>query len=390
MFFPRILGVPIMFRKIIFASCATLMFLLASTATSTGATSKNELVFVASKKGILAYRMNLSTGAMTDLGVAGEIANPGFLALHPSGRFLYSVSSAKIAGQNVGLVSAFSLDRKKGKLALVNQRQSGGANPTHLAVDNSGRNLLVANYGSGSVEAFPIRKDGSLDAASGFMQHRGSSIDPRRQEGPHAHSISTDPANRFVLSCDLGMDQILVYKFDSAKGSLTANDPPFGSVKPGAGPRHHAFHPSGKFLYVINELDSTMTAFAYDAKRGALREVQTLSTLPKDFSGKSYPAEVAVHPSGKFLYGSNRGHDSIVVFGINKKTGCLHVIEHQSTAGKNPRHFEIDPTGHFLLAANQDSGTVVNFRIDPKTGMLTPLGVQIEAEVPMCVKALPP
>jgi len=333
--------------------------------------------------------MNLVTGAMTGLGVAGEIANPGFLAVHPNHRFVYSVSSARIAGQNVGLVSAFLLDRPKGKLSLVNQKQSGGSNPTHLAVDNTGKNLLVANYGSGSVEVFPIRKDGSLDTPSAFEQHRGSSVDPRRQEGPHAHSISTDPANRFVFSCDLGMDKVMVYQFDSSKGTLAANDPAFGLLKPGAGPRHHAFHPGGKYLYVINELDSTMTAFAYDGKRGALREIQTLTTLPKDFAGKSYPAEVAVHPSGKFLYGSNRGHDSIVVYGIDQKTGSLRLIEHQSTAGKVPRHFEIDPTGNFLLAANQDSGTVVNFRIDATTGKLTPLGVVIHAESPMCVKAVP-
>ncbi len=378
-----------MFRKIILASYIAFLFLNPSASTAKDS-SKSEWVFVAAKKGILAYRMNLGTGAMTPLGVVGEVADPGFLAVHPNDRFLYSVNSAKIGGENVGVVSAFSVEPETGKLTFLNQEPSGGGGPTHLAVDHAGKNLLVANYGSGSVAAFPIQKNGSLNSASAFIQHSGSSVDPARQAGPHAHSITADPGDHFVLSCDLGLDKVLVYKFDPTKGSLAANDPAFGSVKPGAGPRHHAFHPNGKYLYVINELDSTMTAFAYDAKRGALKEFQTLSTLPDGFTGKSYPAEVAVHPSGKFLYGSNRGHDSIVVFGIDKKTGSLNVLQHQSTAGKFPRHFEIDPTGNFLLAANQDSGNVVNFRIDSKTGKLTPLGVVSQVEVPLCVKCLPP
>ncbi|MEO6033785.1 MAG: lactonase family protein, partial [Verrucomicrobiota bacterium] len=260
---------------------------------------------------------------------------------------------------------------------------------THLAVDKDGKNVLVANYGSGSVAVFPIGPDGAMRTVSARIQHHGSSVDAARQEGPHAHSILPDPASRFALTCDLGLDQVLIYKFNPANGSLAANNPAFASVKPGAGPRHFVFAPGGKSLYVINELDSTMTGFAYDSKRGALREFQTLSTLPRDFRGKSFAAEVAVHPSGKFLYGSNRGHDSIAVFGLEKKTGRLSLVEHQSTGGKTPRHFEIDPAGKFLLAANQDSGTIASFRIDAKTGKLLPLGVVIETEGPECVKFLP-
>lgn len=378
-----------MFRKIILASGFALVFLIPSLVMAKGFSPKKELVLVASKRGILAFQMNLRTGAVVDLGVASAVANPGFLAIHPNHRILYSVNSAKIDGKNVDVVSAFSVELATGRMTLLNQKPSGGENPTHLAVDHAGKNVLVANYGSGSVAVFPIQKNGALNSASAFIQHSGSSIEPNRQEGPHAHSISTDLSDRFVFSCDLGLDKVLVYKFDSATGSLAANDPPFGLLRAGAGPRHHAFHPNGKFLYVINELDSTMSAFTCDAKRGALREFQTFSTLPPGFSGKNFPAEVAVHPSGKFLYGSNRGHDSIVVFGIDQKTGFLSVLDHQSTAGKNPRHFEIDPTGNYLLAANQDSGNVVNFRIDSKTGRLTPLGVVIEAETPLCVKCIP-
>ena len=348
--------------------------------------SKSELLFVASKKGIYSGRMNSETGKITSLNLAGEVANPGFLAVHPNRKFLYSVNSAKIDGKNVGVASAFSIEPKTGELTLLNHQPTGGMGPTHLAVDKAGKNILVANYGSGSVTAFPIQKNGSLNSASAFIQHSGSSVNSKRQTGPHAHSITTDPKNRFVVSCDLGLDKVLIYQFNSSEGSLVANNPVSVALKPGAGPRHHAFDPKGKFLYVINELDSTMTAFSYDAKKGDLTEIQNISTLPKNFTGTNYPSEVAVHPSGKFLYGSNRGHDSIVVYAIDKKAGTLSPIEYELTHGKFPRHFEINPSGKFLLVENQDSGNIVVFRINQKTGDLTATGNTIDVESPQCLK----
>ncbi|MDB6026241.1 MAG: pgl [Verrucomicrobiales bacterium] len=349
---------------------------------------KSEVLFIASKAGVGSYRMDLQTGTLTNLSVASGALNPQFLAIHPSHRFLFVLNGAMIGGKKTGVVSSFSIEPKTGVPTLINQQPSPGGS-THLDVDHAGKNVLVANYGGGSVSVFPIGKDGALAASSAFIQHKGSSVNPQRQAGPHAHVITTDPADHFAFTCDLGLDQVLVYKLDSAKGALTPNDPAFASLKPGSGPRHMAFHPSGKFVYVINELDSTMTAFSYDPKRGVLTQVQNVSTLPKDFVGKNFPAEVAVHPNGKFVYGSNRGHDSIVVFSVDQKTGQLTLLDHASTKGKTPRHFEIDPTGQYLLAENQDSGNVVVFRIDSKTGGLTATGTTIEVEAPQCVKFLP-
>jgi len=237
------------------------------------------------------------------------------------------------------------------------------------------------------VAVLPIGADGRLAEASAFVQHSGSSVDAR-QRGPHAHSINLSSDNRFALAADLGLDQLLVYRFDPEHGSLAANDPPYAKLNPGAGPRHFAFHPGGRYLYAINELQSTVTAFAFDPARGALKEMQTVSTLPKDFRGKNTTAEVQVHPSGKFLYGSNRGHDSIAVFAIDSRRGTLTPVEQVSTQGQTPRNFRIDPTGSYLLAANQDSHSVVVFRIDPKSGRLTPTGQRVEIFFPVCVKFL--
>ena len=255
-------------------------------------------------------------------------------------------------------------------------------------VDKTGKDVLVANYDSGSVSVLPIQPDGKLGAATAFVQHQGSSADPQRQEGPHAHSINVDAANRFAFAADLGLDKVLVYRFDPAKGTLIANSPPSVSVKPGAGPRHFAFHPGGHYAFVINEMGSTVTAFSYDPAHGVLKELQTISTLPENFKGENSTAEVQVHPSGKFLYGSNRGHDSIAVFAIDPDKGTLSLVERQSTQGKTPRNFGIDPSGQYLLAANQDSGTVVVFRIDPQTGHLSPTGQVVEVPSPVCVKFL--
>jgi 6-phosphogluconolactonase len=256
-------------------------------------------------------------------------------------------------------------------------------------VDKEGKNVLVANYGGGSVAALPIQADGRLREASSFIQHKGSSVNPKRQEGPHAHSINLDTANRFACAADLGLDQVLVYQFDATKGTLTPHTPPFAAVAPGAGPRHFAFHPSGRYAYVINEMNSTVTAFTYDAQQGTLKELHTLSTLPAGFKGNNSTAEVQVHPSGKFLYGSNRGHDSIAIFTIDQDTGRLTAAGHELTQGRTPRNFGIDPTGSYLLAANQATDTIVVFRIDPQTGNLKATGQTVSMPTPVCVKFVP-
>jgi len=345
----------------------------------------------AKSKGIYVSRLDLATGKLTAPELAVTTTNPSFLAIHPSHTLLYSVGEMEsFQGKKTGAVSAFSIDSTTGRLTLLNQQPSGGGGPCHLVVDKTGKYVLVANYGGGSVAALPVGADGKLGEATAFVQHSGSSANPQRQKGPHAHSINLDAANRFAFAADLGLDQVLVYKFTANKGTLIPNDPPFASVNPGAGPRHFAIHPSQQFAYVINEMQCTVTAFTYAARRGRLSELHTLSTLPDgvlvrpEFS----TAEVQVHPSGKFLYGSNRGHDSIAVFAINKKNGRLTLIENQPTQGKTPRNFGIDPTGGYLLAANQNSDTVVVFRIDSKTGRLTPTGQVVEVGAPVCVKFL--
>jgi 6-phosphogluconolactonase len=256
-------------------------------------------------------------------------------------------------------------------------------------VDVRGKNVLVANYNSGSAAVLPVKEDGSLAEASSVVQHSGSGPDPSRQRGPHAHSINVSPDNRFAIVADLGLDNVFVYRFDSDKGLLEPNDPPYVKVAPGAGPRHFAFHRDGRFAYVINEMASTVTAFAYDRSRGVLKELQTITTLPKGFTGRSTTAEVQVHPSGRYLYGSNRGHDSVAVFSIDAREGTLTLVEITPTQGKTPRNFGIDPTGAFLLAAHQDTDNVVVFRVDAKTGRVTPTGQILEVGSPVCVKFLP-
>jgi len=343
-------------------------------------------------KGIYVSRFDATSGRLGAPELAAESASPSFLAIHPNKRFLYAANeSGDFGGKKSGAVSAFTIDLRSGKLTPLNQQPSGGDGPCHVAVDKAGKTVLVANYGGGSVEALPLKPDGSLAAPTSFIQHRGSSADPRRQEGPHGHFITTDPANRFALACDLGLDKVLVYKFDPANSSLAANDPPAASVAPGSGPRHLAFHPGGRFVYVINEMKCTMTAFAYDPERGELKEIQNLSTLPAGETLKpNYStAEVEAHPSGKFLYGSNRGHNSIVVFAIDPATGKLSHLENTSTEGKTPRGFGIDPTGNYLLAANQDSDSVVVFRIDQSTGHLAAAGQSVEVGQPVCVTFVP-
>jgi 6-phosphogluconolactonase len=319
------------------------------------------------------------------------VKNPSFLAIHPGTKFLYAVSEVSDAGgKPTGAVAAFAIDPKSGKLKLLNQQSSQGAGPCHLNVDRAGKNVLVANYGGGSCAVLPIGADGKLGEATAAIQHKGKSVNPQRQEGPHAHSINLDSANRFAFVADLGLDEVLVYRFDSTKGSLTPNDPPAGKVAPGAGPRHFAFHPAGKYAYVINEMASTVTAFAYDPERGTLQELQSITTLPAGFSGNTSTAEVVVHPSGRFLYGSNRGHDSLAIFKIDEATGKLTAAGHQLTGGKTPRNFAIDPSGKWLLAENQGSGTIVVFKIDSQTGGLSETGHVLKVGSPVCVRMVKP
>jgi 6-phosphogluconolactonase len=341
-------------------------------------------------KGIYRFDLDLASGKLTGGELVGESTNPSFLAVHPTRRFLYAVSEvADSNGKPGGAISAFAIDPQSGKLTLLNQQSSKGAGPCHLVVDRQGKNVLAANYGSGSICALPIGADGRLGEATSFVQHRGSSVNPERQEGPHAHSINLDAAGHFAFVADLGLDQVRVYRFDSAHGTLTPNDPPSIKLASGAGPRHFAFHPGGRFAYVINEIHSTLTALDYDADRGILKERQTVSTLPRGFTGNNSTAEVQVHPSGKFVYGSNRGHNSIAIFAVEPSSGKLRLVGHQSHHIKTPRNFSIDPTGRYLLVANQGGASIVVFRIDLNTGALTPTGDEGPVPTPVCIKMIP-
>jgi 6-phosphogluconolactonase len=340
-------------------------------------------------KGVYAYRFEPTTAEITSIGLVAETVNPSFLAVHPNHRFLYAVNEVgNYKGQSSGAISAFAIDGVTGKLTLLNQVPSRGADPCYITLDRTGKYVLVANYTGGSVAVFPVLEDGRLGEASAFVQYQGHGTNPERQEGPHPHSIDSSLDNHFALVDDLGLDQVIAYRFDGAKGSLSPNPAMSIKVEPGAGPRHVAFHPSGKFAYVINEMQSKVTAFAYDAAGGALRSLQTISTLPKGFTGHNDDAEVQVHPSGKFLYASNRGHDSIAVFAIDRRRGTLTPVENVPTGGKIPRSFAIDPTGSFLFAANQKSDNIVVFRIDAGTGRLTPTGEVLEVAAPVCVTFL--
>ena len=342
-------------------------------------------------KGIYVYRFDASSGQLSAGEVAAESPDPSFLALHPSGKYLYAVNEVgNFGGQNSGAVSAFAIDRKTGSLKLLNQQATRGAGPCHVSLDKTVKFVLVANYDGGSIASFPVHDDGSLGEAVGFVQHSGSSADKQRQEAAHAHWIATSPDNRFVLVADLGLDEVLIYRFDAAKGSLSPNDPPFAKVDPGAGPRHLAFHPNGKFAYVLNEITATVTAFSYQPAKGSLSVLQTVDTLPNTYKGPKEAAEIAVHPSGKFLYTSNRaGIDAITSFAIDRTKGTLKQAGQFTTKGKTPRNFAIDPTGTFLLAANQESNNIVVFRIDPATGSLTPTGQSVEVPAPVCITFLP-
>jgi len=351
----------------------------------------------AKSKGIYLFRLQTENLAVSQnitlvpLGLAAETPSPSFIELDLRRRLLFTVNELnEFEGKPTGAVSAFSIHPETGMLTLVNQRPSMGTGPCHLVLDKTRRHLLVANYGSGSVSVLPVAADGRLGAAAGVVQHTGKSINPERQKGPHAHCVTVDPANRFAFVCDLGLDKVLAYRFDAEHGKLTPHDPPFAPLKPGSGPRHMVLRPDGRFAYVVNELTSTITAFAYDAAAGVLKELQTVSTLPEYFTGANSGAEVDIHPSGKYLYVSNRGHNSVVLFTVDSNKGTLTYVEEQGTGGFKPRHFGIEPSGEHLAVANQDSDTVLVAQVDAGTGRLKPSGVFANAPTPVCVKFLPP
>jgi 6-phosphogluconolactonase len=342
-------------------------------------------------EGIYLYRLNLTSGELTHAGTTKGVVNPSFLTLAPNRRYLYAVNEVDdFAGRKSGAVSAFAVDQKTGDLRLLNQQASLGANPCYVEVDASGKFVLIANYTGGNVAVFPIQSDGSLGESTDMKQYQGASVNRERQEGPHAHSIRLDPTNRFAYSCDLGTDKIMSFRFDARSGKLFAGEPPWVQVKPGAGPRHLAFDHAGRYVFALNEMHSTVTAFARDSEKGSLRELQTITTLPKDFAGANTGADVHVSPNGQFLFCSNRGHDSIAIFRIDPRKGLLTAIGHEPTRGLTPRNFAVDPTGAFLLVANQKSDSIVVFRLNQTTGRPSATGQLVQVPAPVCLKITSP
>lgn len=341
-------------------------------------------------EGIYVYQLDSSSGTLTYDSKQTGLENPTFLVIEPRGRYLYTVSEIhEFDGQPGGVVSAFGIDPATGELNYLNRQPSGGAEPCHLSVDATGKYVLVANYTGGSVAVFPIRENGELGEICNLVHHAGSSVNKERQTSPHPHSVMIDPTNRYVFVPDLGIDKVMIYRFDLDKGKLIPNTQASVQVQAGAGPRHFDFHPSLQYAYVINELDSTLTAFVYEESNGSLDEIQSISTLPHDFEGVSHCADVHVHPSGKFVYGSNRGHDSIAMFRIAEGSGLLTYLGCEPTHGKTPRNFAVDSVGNYLYSANHDSDNIVTFQIDRETGRLTSVGKTTYAPTASCLKIVP-
>ncbi len=339
-------------------------------------------------KGIYLSRLDLQTGALSAPELVAEASNPSFLAIHPSNQYLYAVNEdATTKGEHTGSVSAFALDAGSGKLTPLNKQSSKGEAPCHISIDKTGRNALVVNYSSGSVIVLPIQEDGHLVEASCHIQHTGSSVDKSRQKEAHAHSVFLDPSNSYAIVSDLGNDKVYSYKLNTEGGTLS--EVGTATMKPGAGPRHYAFHPNGKWGYVINELDNTVTQTNFDKSTGKMSVVKSYSTLPKGYNKTSYCSEILVHPNGKFLYGSNRLHDSIAIFSIDQSNGDLKLLGTEPTQGKYPRNFSIDPSGKFMLVANQNEGGITVFHVDSETGMLKSTGHRLDLDHPVCIKFLP-
>ncbi len=334
-------------------------------------------------EGIYLYRFNTQTGDFAPVSVAKGVSNPSFLAITADKRFLYAVG-----GTTGDSVRAFSIDKNSHQLTLLNSQASGGKGGTHLAVDKTGKWVMVGHYTGGSLSVLPTQPDGSLGSVTQFIQHEGKSIESNatpaeRQTKPYVHSINIAPNNTDVFVPDLGTDKIVTYSLNSKTGQLTPGNPPFTTVTPGSGPRHFTFHPNGKFAYVIQEMGATITGFTY--KKGQLTPIQTVKTLPDDYTGRKWTADIHISPDGKFLYGSNRAHESLTIFSIDQKTGQLTLVGHQPVNGKTPRNFAIDPTGNFVLVANQDSDNITIFKRDQQTGKLTPTGKEIAVSMPVCL-----
>lgn len=338
-------------------------------------------------EGIFQGRLDLETGELTVVAGFGGVTNPSFLALHPTGEFLYAVAEA---GEDDG-ATAFAIDAESGGLTLLNTETSPGRGACHIVLDPPGTTAIVSYYGSGNVASFPIRGDGTLGPAASLIQHEGSSVDPHRQKGPHAHSVNVDTTGRWAVAADLGLDQLLVYEIDDDASTLAANDPPAMNTDPGAGPRHFVFHPSGPWAYVINEMHATVTAMDWNAAAGTLWAKQTIDTLPADYPAgeRRSTAEIVVHPNGQFLYGSNRGHDSLVIYAIDQTDGTLSLVGFSPSGGQEPRNFNIDPTGRWLIACNQNTDDAQVFAVDGETGLLSPVGEPVSVPRPVCVKFLP-
>jgi 6-phosphogluconolactonase len=337
-------------------------------------------------KGIYAFDFDAASGKLSNKGLAAETESPSWVAIHPSGKFAYAANEAS----KQSTVTAFSIDAKSAKLTQLNQLSAQGEDPCYLSFDKTGKYLFSANYTSGNVVVYPILPDGKLGQPTASVKDAGAlGPNKERQEAPHAHWVQVSPDNRFVFVSDLGLDAILSYRFDASKGTLTPNQPPAAMLTPGAGPRHVVFSPDGKYVYVVSELKNTVTAFSYDAAKGTLFEFQILSTLPDLFTGRNDDAEITVHPNGKWLFASNRGHDTIAVFSISPSDGTLTYTGEFPTAGKEPRHFAIDPTGQYLLAENQNSNSIAVFRIDPGTGALKQASMADNIPSPVCLAFLP-
>ena len=340
-------------------------------------------------EGIYLARFDPDTGKLSPATLATKITSPMFINFHPGKPVLYAIGETKTTeGKTKGHVASYAVDRSTGALTLLNQQPGGGDALCYVLVDRTGRVALTAAYRDGFVATHPLRDDGSLGEYKSLVRHSGSSVHPR-QKSPHAHNIDLDPANRFALVADLGLDQVLTYRLDPATGTIAQQPEPF-LTKPGAGPRHVAFDPAGKHVYIVNELDNTIIAADYDSKTGRLKEKQTLTLLPPDYKGESTAAEVVVHPSGKFLYASNRGYDSLALFAIELTSGKLTFVEHMREGIKHPRHFAIDPTGHWLLCANRDNDSVTVYKIEQATGRLTPSSGSVTIPMPTCVKFFAP
>jgi 6-phosphogluconolactonase len=336
-------------------------------------------------KGIYGFRFEPSSGKMTPLGLMAATPSPSFLAVHPNQRFVYATNEREYEEKMGNKVSAFAIDPKTGQLTLLNRVASQGDGPVHDTVDKAGKNVIVADYRGGSLAVLPIHADGSLGEASASDAHRPETGGNPDRQKPIVHGVAVSPDNRFVAAAENGMDEVRMYHFDADKGTIVPTDPPFLKVAADLAPRHPAFHPNGKTLYILNEHASSVTVLAYSAADGGIRELQTISTLPKDFSGRNSTGQLQVDKTGKFLYASNRGHDSIAVFAIDPAKGTLSPIEYVPIGGKTPRDFSLDPTGSYLFVGNQASNTISLFHVDPKSGRLTSAGPPLDVPEPACI-----